>query len=351
MTNTPVERMKAILLDAYRHPDRGGVFYSANSAPTGSDRLNRMPFWDWTPEPTRFVDKSSTVIFPLALGCKRVEIEEGKEWFEPMITDPAHVSALKLPDVHAGRTGEILRAVEAMVRDESEWYRIRSVDIQSPLGVAELIWDKSFYVALIETPEAVHELLDKITTFIIAFVKALRRIGGTRMNGCGFPGIWSDHEGVMVSDDTMSLVSPAMHREFSLAYLQRLADACGPLYYHSCTWRQPYFDNIRRLHPVRTLNWNPGNSDDPALLFKAFAGAAVLTPHLVLDMHRDNDVLKLGRNFADEYEFFKYMLDSIPSEACVYFWFSNVVGNGPVIEKIYNLLDERGLTPRARGLI
>ena len=156
--------------------------------------------------------------------------------------------------------------------------------------------------------------------------------------------------GTMLSDDSMSLISPEMHREYSLPYVNQIADACGPLFYHSCTWREQYFENLHQIRNVRAFNWNPGNSDDPAKIIREFSGEAVLAPHLVIDMHHDRDVLALGREFADEADFLRYMIDSMQDNTCLHFWFSNVVQKGEVIERIYDMLDELGYTPRAAGL-
>jgi hypothetical protein len=95
------------------------------------------------------------------------------------------------------------------------------------------------------------------------------------------------------------------------------------------------------------FNWNPGNSDDPAVLIREFSGTAVLALHLCQGMHRDNDTLALGRNFADEAEFFEYCLDAMTDETCLYWWFGNVIQRKTIIEKIYDLLHARGYTPQA----
>jgi hypothetical protein len=346
---TTDRRMREILQLAYQQPKTRQVFYSANSAPIPSERLNALNFWDWTPSKSHAPAQSvSTCMFPLAFGCPAVTTSEGKEWITPRITDPSQVVTLTSPDVWDGRTGQVLRELQAQLATLPEGHLIREPDIQSPLGIAELMWDDSFYYALIEHPAAVHGLLDKITDFVIAFIHEIRTLLGSRLNAAGFPLIWSDNVGTMVADDTMSLISPAMHLEFSIPYLNRLADACGPLYYHSCTWRAEYFDNIHQLRNVRAYNWNPGNSDDPALIIREFSGQAVLAPHIQINMHQDNDLLRF--HFADEAELLRYMLDNLQDNSCLYLWLAGAVTKQHVVEKMYDLLDERGFTPQAYGL-
>lgn len=341
--------MATRLEQAFAQPRQKFCFYSANSAETGSARLNALPHWDWTPTRTHG-GGGSTCQVPLAFGCPLRLTSEGREWITPLITDAAQVADLAIPDPHQGRIGEQIRRTAELAATVPPGDRVRNHDIQSPLGIAELMWDESFYEALVEQPAAVHALLDKITTFQIAHVRAIQQAAGVCYNPCGFPLIWCSGTGTMLSDDTMSLVSPAMHAEFSVPYVNRLAAAVGPLYYHSCTWRAPYFANLRQLQNIRAWNWNPGNSADPAMLIREFSGTAVLALHLCLDMHLDNDVRKLGHNFADEAEFFAYCLDAMTDESCLYWWFSNIRQKGPVMEKIYDLLHARGYTPQAAGL-
>ena len=345
--NSSYTSMQSAMLDAFAHPSRAEVFYSANGALTGSDKLNSMPVWDWSANPVCGVAGVSTCMFPLALGCRPVITSNGGEWIAPCISDPAQVKKLVIPDVWEGRTGTVLQNIERLLAELPAGMQIREPDIQSPLGIAELLWDDSFYFSLLEYPHEVHALLQKITDFVVAFIREVQRLTGTALNAAGFPPIWADHHGTMVADDTMSLISPAMHLEFSVPYLNQIADSVGPLFYHSCTWRARYFDNIHQIRNVRAYNWNPGNSDDPALIIREFSGKAVLAPHICRDMHCDNDLLAFG--FTDEAALLEYMLDAMQSNTSLHFWFSNVVQNGPVIERMYHLLHARGYSPQAKG--
>ena len=339
------EKMIETISDAYENPAQKFCFYSANGAGTGSDRMNRMTCWDWTPQQSIGVEGNSTCVIPLALGCEPLMLSENHEWLKSLIHDPTQVEQVPVPDPWEGRTGRILQQIQSFKQNPPREHLIRNPDIQSPLGVAELMWDESFYIALIEAPEAVHELLDKITRFTIDYIRAIQDTAGDRYNPCGFPLVWANGAGTMIADDTMTLLSPEMHAEFSVPYINRIADAVGPIYYHSCSWREPYYDNIRQLRNVRALNWNPGNSDDPAKLIKAFSGQAVLALHLCKGMHRDHDVLQWDRDFVDEADFFNYFLDLMDDKTCMYWWFSDIRDNGEIMEHIYDMLAERGYAP------
>ena len=352
------QRMAAILSDAYAHPGRRAFYYTCMTRDTtGSARLNGMPFWDWNPQPPfplplEAEPPEGTQAIPVAFGCPVSTTSEGRFFCKPIIREPAQVKDLAIPDVRAGRLGkhlEYLRKIRDLLPDG---YTARTFDALSPLSVANLIWDESFYIALYDHPQAVHDLLDKITTFIIRYLNATyEAISETRVNPTACPPLWARCKGYYISDDTMSLVSPEMHLEFSVPYINRITESCGPVCYHSCTWRRKYFDNLHQLKNVLVFNWNPGNSDDPAIIIREFSGTAVLAPHLVHNMHKDNDVLRWNPHFADESDFFKYYLDNMQDNTTMFFWFSNIVENGPVMDKIYDLLDEHAYTVRAHGLV
>ena len=340
-------QMAERLEQAFRTPDQNFCYYSANSVPVASPRLRALEHWDWTPYPTRGGGGSPSLV-PIAFGCRPVRLDNGVLWAEPRITDYRQVADLEIPDPRSGVTGEQIRRAAELAATLPPGERVRNVDVQSPLSVAELIWSsETFYVDLLEHPDAVHELLRKITDFQIAYIRAVREAAGDRYNPCGFPLIWSSGEGTMVGDDALSLLSPAMHAEFSLPYLNELAEAVGPLYYHSCTWRASHLENIRQVRNVIAYNWNAGNSDDPAELIREFSGRAVLALHLAPGMHATRDVRKLGRNFGDEADFLEYCLDAMTGHTCFYWWLEGLADRLPVIEKIYDLLNERGYTPQA----
>jgi hypothetical protein len=330
------EKMKSILLDAYKNPVQKRCFYTANQ------KSNEL--LDWMPEYAHEVEGDSTCIFPLGLGCQRIETSDGREWAQPLFEENDSTFHLDVPDVYENRTGEILREIQRMVNTLPPDEKIREPDIQSPLGIAEIICGQSLYTALLLCPDKVHRLLGQITDFVIAFIKEMRHIAGERLNGCCFPRIWNNHEGTLCSDDSMTLVSPEMHLEFSVPYINRIAEECGPLFYHSCSWRERYFENINKVENVRAYNWNPANSCDPALIIKEFSGLAVLAPHLGPGVHLAEDTLKWGF-FKDETGVLKYLLDNMQENTTFYFWLADFDSHPHRFDDMIQLLASYGYSP------
>ncbi|HPG40833.1 MAG TPA: uroporphyrinogen decarboxylase family protein [bacterium] len=346
-------QMQDMLLHAFTHPAEKNCFYSLNGISSSSNKLNKLAIWDWSPQSAVQVPGNSTCIFPLAVGCRTIIMEDGKEWAEPLFTeeDLLNRSSLPLPnnDVWEGKSGELLCAMQKLMTGLKDNEQIRAVDIQSPLGIAEVICGSGLYTALLLNPEPIQALLQDITSFIIRFINEMRKICGNRLNGTQFPYIWNNNEGTLCSDDTLSLLSPAMHEQFSLPWVIKIAQACGPLFYHSCTWREEYFENIKKIPNIRAYNWNPGNSVDAKIIIREFSGRAVLAPHLCAGMHLTEDTRKWG-DFSDEADMLHYMLDCMQHNTSMYFWIGDMQSKPEVLEKMFDLFDERGFTPQAKVL-
>ncbi len=215
------DSIKSRLLAAYADPSEKFAFFTGKNNPRFGHHIG-LEQWDWTPQRTINVEPYywNTHTIPLALGCPIRHTSEAKEWVEPLITHPTGVSGIKIPNPADGRTGEILENINRLVLDIPNDALIRLPDIQSPLGVAELMWHPdNFYIALLTDPMAVHELLEKITEFIILYIREIQAMLGDKYNPACFSEIWSDPVGYYIADDTNSLVSPEMHAEFSITYI------------------------------------------------------------------------------------------------------------------------------------
>ncbi len=344
------EKMKAILNEAYKKPDQKFCFYTGKNNSQIAKALG-IPQWDWTPVPSVNVEPYfwNTHTIPLAMGCKAVKTSEGKEWVEHFIDDPAKVHDFEIPDVRKGRTGQILEIIEKLAYDlRNEETLIRMPDIQSPMGVAELMWDQGFYIMLLTNPEEIHEFLKKVTSFIIQYIQAIKKAAGNKYNPACHPQVWSDTQGYYIADDTNSLLSPEMHLDYSIPYINQITDACGPVLYHSCTWKEAYFENFRKIKNRKFMNWSVGSSIDPATLMKEFSGESLLVPHIGLGTHKEEGVTNLNKNIGDEVELIKYFLDSMQNNTTMYLWLhDDMLSDIEKIKRIYHLMDSYGYTPQS----
>lgn len=342
-----IERLNA----AYQNPDQKFCFFTGQNNTKVAEALG-VKQWDWTPQPTANIEPYywNTHTIPLAFGCKPIFTSEGKEWLEHLIKDASQVRDIKVPDVYEGRTGEILEIASKIKEELPEDTLIRLPDIQSPLGVCELMWDDSFYMALITHPDEIRALLDKITEFIIQYVNAFKNILGDQYNPSCHPQVWSDPSGYYISDDVNSMVSPEMHASLCVDYINRITEACGPLFYHSCTFTDPYIENMKKVKDKKLINWSVGTSMDPARIIKIFSGETFLAPHIGKNCYQEETFLNMEQTFKCEVDVIRYFLDSMRENTTM-----NIVLHEGLLEdveltkEIYYLFKEYGYIPEDYG--
>ena len=112
-------------------------------------------------------------------------------------------------------------------------------DHQSPYGSATKICDnEELMLAMYDEPEMVHEFFDIVTTGIEDTIDAMEKWCGSQCfvkNPCvAVPG----KNGVIIWDDYISVITPALHTQFCAPYNLRLYEKYGRGHLHTCG---PYF--------------------------------------------------------------------------------------------------------------
>ena len=118
----------------------------------------------------------------------------------------------------------------------SRCVRISQPDLQGPFDIAHLLMGNDVFLAVVDQPGFVHELLAVITDTYIAFRKLVdpqlsdaAGDGAVYLHGCLFGGK------VLIKDDTAIInLSGDMYREFSKAYNDRIFAALGGGSLHFC---------------------------------------------------------------------------------------------------------------------
>jgi hypothetical protein len=165
---------------------------------------------------------------------------------------------------------------------------IRLGDIQGPLDNAALIFGHtSFLEALITAPRDVHLLLDMITDLMIEFVAAQRGLvhaAGAEFVPSSFQPWLPDGEGISVANDVAVMLSPELHDEFGVPYLNRLSNAFGGVYIHSCGDWTHLFPSLEKVRGLRGLEFGASEAPYDKVLAR-FGGRTVLACRVGL--HRD----------------------------------------------------------------
>ena len=229
------------------------------------------------------------IAVPSAFGAEVVWWENDFPAVRPLIGDrPEKVRELARPRLTDGELGRILDYTRVFLERTAGRMPIRLGDIQGPLDNAALIFGHTaFLEALITSPREVHRLLDMITDLMIEFAAAQRGIvhaAGAEFVPSSFQPWLPDGRGVSVANDVAVMLSPELHDEFGVPYLNRISDAFGGVYIHSCGDWTHLFASLEKVRGLRGLEF--GASEAPyGKVLDRFGGRTVLACRVGL--HRD----------------------------------------------------------------
>lgn len=139
-----------------------------------------------------------------------------------LVTNPEEAEALKIPAVGKGRTGDYVQAIGKACELITD--RPVLAGLIGPFSLAgRLMGVSDIMVECFEEPEAVHTVLQKVTDFLVDYIKAYKDIGAN---------------GAVIAEPLAGLLSPALAAEFSAPYVAKLAQSARDdhflVIYHNC---------------------------------------------------------------------------------------------------------------------
>ncbi|MBR2520631.1 MAG: uroporphyrinogen decarboxylase family protein [Oscillospiraceae bacterium] len=140
-----------------------------------------------------------------------------------IVSDEEEANALQIPEVGAGRTGKVLRALGktlTLVNDRPVF-----ANCTGPFSMAGRLMDVNEALILTyEEPELVHTVLEKCTQFLLKYIKAMKDLGAN---------------GVIMAEPLAGLMSVNAMQEFSSNYVRRIIDELQDrdfvFVYHNCS--------------------------------------------------------------------------------------------------------------------
>ncbi len=229
------------------------------------------------------------IAIPSAFGCEVVWWENDFPSVRPLIgDDPMRIYDLSKPKLTSGVLGRILDYTRFFIEQTGGQYPVRLADVQGPLDNAALIFGHTnFLEAVISSPLEVHHLLQMITDFMIEFIRAQRdlvKTCGVEFVPSGFQPWIPDGSGISIANDAGVMLSPALHDEFSVPYINQLSSAFGGVYIHSCGNWTHLIPSLKKVRELNGLEF--GASETPFRpVVEHFGGRAVLACRVGL--HRD----------------------------------------------------------------
>lgn len=198
---------------------------------------------------------TGTEIFAEAFGCKVHRAEGQMPCALHMISSASEVSKIKVPDLSVSPLAEIFEIADELKRRAGKDAIFRIPDIQSPMDIAALIWDKSdFYMALIDEPEAVKELAHKTSQLLTSFMDEWFKRYGTEFIA-HWPAYYMN-KGLTLSEDEIGVVNSSMYDEFFLPELVNLSNRYGGLGVHCCANAKHQWNGLKKISGLRLLNFN-----------------------------------------------------------------------------------------------
>lgn len=139
-----------------------------------------------------------------------------------IIEEEEDADALEIPEIGTGRTQIYIDAVEKAAKLITD--RPVLAGVIGPFSLAGRLLDVTeAMIYCYDEPDMVHTVLDKVTTFIINYIKAYKAVGAN---------------GVVMAEPLAGLLSPALAEEFSSNYVKKIVDAVQDdefiVVYHNC---------------------------------------------------------------------------------------------------------------------
>ncbi len=198
---------------------------------------------------------TGTEIFAEAFGCKVHRPVDTNPFALPFIHGAAEADALKTPELSTSSLAPLFDIADELRRRGGPDAVMKPVDIQSPMDIVALIWDKSdLFCAMFESPDSVKALAGKVSALLTGFLDEwFRRYGTT------FVAHYPDyvmHGGITMSVDEVGAVSEEMFREFFTEELTVLSSHFGGLGVHCCADARHQWGNFRALPGLKVINHN-----------------------------------------------------------------------------------------------
>jgi len=194
---------------------------------------------------------TGTEIFAEAFGCSVVRPTDTNPFAQPLVDDASAVAGLQVPELSRSSLSYLFDMADELHRRAPD-ASLGMVDVQSPMDIAALIWNKTaFFMGMVDNPEAVVELADKVYTLLTAFLDEwFRRYGRNFVAHC--PDYYMP-QGVTLSEDEAGSVNAEMFESLFLPELQRLSDRYGGLGMHCCADARHQWPNFRKIRGLRLL--------------------------------------------------------------------------------------------------
>jgi hypothetical protein len=149
-----------------------------------------------------------------------------------------------------------------------QYVHVYHPDMQGAMDVCELLWGSDLFLALLDTPDVVKELLSLITETYIRFMREWDRIVASPADG--YTVHWGMlHRGhIMLRQDSAMNLSPGMYDEFVLPYDGRLLKELGGGGLHFCGRGDHYISSACSQDGLHAIAMSQPELNDMEVIYR-----------------------------------------------------------------------------------
>ena len=194
-------------------------------------------------------------IFASAFGSPVVYPGNSNPYALPFVSSAAELSKVKKPKMESSSLMEVIE-YGYKLQKETGGALMQLPDIQSPLGIAALIWDKTdFFTAFYEEPNAVKDLIAMTSSLLEEFLDLWFNTFGKEFIA-HYPDYYMPY-GITISEDEIGSISVEHFTEFSLPEINRLTEHFGGyLGIHCCANARHQWGALKAIPGLVMLNLN-----------------------------------------------------------------------------------------------
>ena len=195
------------------------------------------------------------VTIPSLFGCKEIFTEKTSS-VEPVIRTSSDVDNLKVR-YEGSVAQEILDSMQ--YNHERTGLPLYITDMQGPFSAAcHLATFEVFINMIYDEPEQAKKVLEIVTDAIIDYFYKMKEV--TKDNliclHC-HPHFYLPREkGVAVSDDYFAIISKDLSEEFSIPYINKIAEEFGGITVHSCGSIEHQFELLNQIPLLKAVNFS-----------------------------------------------------------------------------------------------
>ncbi len=197
--------------------------------------------------------RTGTEIFAEAFGCRVHRPADNNPFALALVRTAAEAARIKVPRLEDTPLMQLFDMADELKRRGGKDAVLGMVDIQTPMDISALIWNKAdFFMAMVDEPDAVKELSGKVKILFEAFFDEWFRRYGPDFIGHCCQGYMA--KGISVSEDEIGSVNGDMFLEFFLPELVELSNRYGGLGMHCCANAKHQWEHLIKIPDFRVLN-------------------------------------------------------------------------------------------------